>query len=208
MNSLKLLLISAVCALILSNGAAAVPISYSEPPDLDELSGFPATATTSFTFMPGSNTISGNVSREWDGSAFTLDDVDSFRFEILPGNVLQSITVTFIDGGISPDNGTSLEVAVFDEFYASPIPSAFIGLGGATPGDTSTVFDPLGPGTYFSSTLVSGGVFLPNTVASGTADYTVAFNVVEAEPLPAPATVLLMILGLGVLRIIRKRDRA
>jgi len=175
--------ISCLTGLSLSSAQAAV-VAYNEIPD-GELDG-----SQFFTFMPGSNTVTGSTAAN---SPQGTTDFDFFSFKVSAGNQVTSVTYSFWNG--APNMGT--------DGYGLGMESASGHLGdweidvrndAADKTDPTVVTDvpilggilPLGSGTYnWNYDILWDFENDPLSTQGGTWDYTITFDV--EVPVPAAA---------------------
>ena len=199
MKSLLHVLPAVLTAAILATGAQAATVNYEEFSDGDlELS--PVAVVPAFD-MAGVHTVSGSI------SSF---DTDNFLFEVGAGLALTGVE---IEAFSFPTRGVRTAVANFDVFRdgtPAALYSAQLDYVGGQLTETAAFGAPAQAGVFRfahsnESIAVSEFPFFG-------AEYQLRFTVAEATPdvapIPLPASVLPLLMGVGALGLMRQRRRA
>lgn len=185
--------------------ARAAVINYAEPFDGD-LSGVLASPTTIFLDTAGENTISGSARTAF--SAFPTD-FDIARVDLAHGITISSISVDLFGFVLFGGDGTEGNVT----FVASTVPgfSTLFNAGYSTsPPDllldsgTNTVIGPLTDSVILrtaSISLSSATVLDDEDEVFFSYGWTIQTEGTAFEPMPLPASALLLLAGLGVMRV-------
>ncbi len=219
MSSVRFL---AVVALLVSVCTAAdAQVVYTEVAD-GELSGDSTTPTDLGILLPGSNTVTGQVTAIGDGGFNGTADV--FTFEIGAGEQLDSIVLD----SFSTTSGSAVFIALDDGptfgFTAEEINDQFLLpdltqiMGGTIAGTANVGTDVLddlqnavnfGNGSAFTTPLTTGQYSFYIQETSPSSDYTFAFNVSSAAAVPEPSTfAALGVMGLAFAWRQRRRKNA
>ena len=197
MTSLLRLFPAVVTAVLLTTGAHAATVNYEEFSDGDlELSAVPSVPVFD---MAGVHTVSGNI---------TITDTDNFLFEVGTGLALTGVEINAFG---FPARNVRTAVANFDVFRASgtgPLYSAQFDYVGDTLTETTAFGGPEASGVFRFAHSNESVAFAEFPFFG--AEYTLRFTVEEATmaPIPLPASMLPLLMGLGALGLLRGRRRA